>query len=76
MAFYIIKNISFNGLWPGLHKKYHLVDIKYPLAVMSGWGEAGEETKNFVEPYTLDITHLHQTVHLAFILHTLFTIYT
>ena len=50
MAFYIIKNIYFNGLWPGLHKKYHLVDIKYPLAVMSGGGEAGEETKNFVEP--------------------------
>ena len=50
MAFYIIKNMYFNGLWPGLHKKYHLVDIKYPLAVMSGGGEAGEETKNFVEP--------------------------
>ena len=50
MAFYTIKNISFNGLWPGLLKKYHLVDMKYPLAVKSGRGEAGEETKNFVEP--------------------------
>ena len=50
MASYKMKNIAFNGLWPGLHKKYYLVDIKYPLAVMSGRGEAGEETKNFVEP--------------------------
>ena len=50
MAAFAAKNIAFNGLWLGLHKKYYLVDVKYPLAVMSGGGEAGEETKNFVEP--------------------------
>ena len=45
MVFYIIDNISFNGLWSRLHKKYYLVDVKYPLAVNVWWRQGWRGNK-------------------------------